>query len=164
MLLLQAQCNMHILIQNVMPISKAVSKTFLLRNWLEFTAFEWTIMIMVFVSKLLLVKVSCNMGANNTITTASSLSSGAPQRPTSILNSKYLLTTFCGRRTKTWSTLLMLSLRKTLSLSEPFRGWHTGFGCQGVRKYMLHYPFWGSSPDWTAMLMDALLFAVTQEH
>ena len=33
---------------------------------------------MVFVSKLLLVMVSCNMGANNTITTASSSSLGAP--------------------------------------------------------------------------------------
>ena len=42
------------------------------------------------VSKLLLVKVSCSMGANNTITTASSSSSGAPRRPTSFLNSKYL--------------------------------------------------------------------------
>ena len=36
--------------------------------------------------------VSCNMGANNTITTASSSSLGAPWRPTSFLNSKYLLT------------------------------------------------------------------------
>ena len=45
---------------------------------------------MVFVTKLLLVKVSCNMGANNTITTASSSSSGVPQRPTSFLNLKYL--------------------------------------------------------------------------
>ena len=44
----------------------------------------------MFVSKLLLVKVSCNMGMNNTITTASSSSSGAPRRPTSFLNSKYL--------------------------------------------------------------------------
>ena len=35
---------------------------------------------MVFVSKLLLVKVSCNMGVDNTIT-ASSLSSGAPKVP-----------------------------------------------------------------------------------
>ena len=42
------------------------------------------------VCKVLLVKVSCNMGANNTITTASSSSSGAPRRPTSFLNSKYL--------------------------------------------------------------------------
>ena len=47
---------------------------------------------MVFVSKMLLVKVSCNMGAKNTITSASSSSSGAPQRPTSFLNSKYLFT------------------------------------------------------------------------
>ena len=39
----------------------------------------------VFVTKLLLVKDSCNMGANNTITTASSSSSGAPRRPTSFL-------------------------------------------------------------------------------
>ena len=46
--------------------------------------------IMVFVSKLLLVMVSCNVGANNTITTASSSSSGAPRRPTSFLNSKYI--------------------------------------------------------------------------
>ena len=45
----------------------------------------------VFVTKLLLVKDSCNMGANNTITTASSSSSGAPRRPTSFFNSKYLL-------------------------------------------------------------------------
>ena len=37
----------------------------------------------VFVTKLLLVKDSCNMGANNTITTAGSSSSGAPRRPTS---------------------------------------------------------------------------------
>ena len=44
----------------------------------------------VFVTKLLLVKDSCNMGANNTITTASSSSSGAPRRPTSFFNSKYL--------------------------------------------------------------------------
>ena len=47
----------------------------------------------VFVTKLLLVKDSCNMGANNTITTASSSSSGAPRRPTSFFNSKYLLLT-----------------------------------------------------------------------
>ena len=39
----------------------------------------------VFVTKLLLVKDSCNMGANNTIITASSSSSGAPRRPTSFL-------------------------------------------------------------------------------
>ena len=45
---------------------------------------------MVFVSKMLLVKVSCNMGAKNTITSASSSSSGAPRRSTSFLNSKYL--------------------------------------------------------------------------
>ena len=37
------------------------------------------------IAKLLLVKDSCNMGANNTITTASSSSSGAPRRPTSFL-------------------------------------------------------------------------------
>ena len=42
--------------------------------------------------KLLLVKVSCNMGANSTITTASSSSSGAPWRPTSFLNLKYIAT------------------------------------------------------------------------
>ena len=42
---------------------------------------------MTFVSKLLLVKISCNMGANNTITTASSSSSGVPHE---FLNSKYL--------------------------------------------------------------------------
>ena len=47
--------------------------------------------IMVFVPKLLLVMVSCNVGVNNTITTASSSSSGAPRRSTSFLNSKYLL-------------------------------------------------------------------------
>ena len=40
---------------------------------------------MVFVSKLLLVKVSCNMGVNNTITTASSSSSGATRCPRSFL-------------------------------------------------------------------------------
>ena len=92
MLLLQAQSSMHILIQNVMPTSKAVSKVFLLRNWLEFTAFEWTTMTKLAngVCKVLLVKVSCNMSANNTITTASSSSSGMPRRPTSLLNSKYL--------------------------------------------------------------------------
>ena len=46
---------------------------------------------MVFVSKLRLVKVSCNMGANNTITTASSSGSGAPWRPTSFFKLEILV-------------------------------------------------------------------------
>lgn len=36
-----------------------------------------------------------------------------------------------------WSALFELPLRKTLSLSWTFRDRCAGFGCQGVRKYML---------------------------
>ena len=67
---------------------------------------------MVFVLKLLLAKVSCNMGANNTITTASSLSSGAPQRPTNFLNSKYLFSicTCKSIYTELWYVAMFLAL------------------------------------------------------
>ena len=57
------------------------------------------------------------MGANNTITTASSSSSGAPRRPTSFFNSKYLF--ISGSLVSTCSALLIHSCFTVKQLDVP---------------------------------------------